>query len=166
MKKHQSGSVLAIGLVLLTAITLIAMMGLQRSGLQTKIVGNLQHKEGAIRLAKSIAEAALREMDNREDENDYLRTIERQYHTNKNDASKKAGVAYPTNRENDPIRGTVNIQYLPGTPRSSQLTDALQQGASLSKVISPPPRFEIIANAQTITGIQSTQVFGIEAVPK
>lgn len=45
MNKNQSGSVLAISLVLLTAITLIAIMGLQRSGLQTKIIANIQHRE-------------------------------------------------------------------------------------------------------------------------
>lgn len=45
MKQDQSGSVLAIGLALLTVITLIAMMSLQRSGLQTKIVANILHKE-------------------------------------------------------------------------------------------------------------------------
>jgi len=45
MKSRQSGSVLAISLVLLTAITLIALMGLQRSGLQSRIVANIQHKE-------------------------------------------------------------------------------------------------------------------------
>jgi Tfp pilus assembly protein PilX len=45
MKSHSAGSVLAISLVLLTAITLIAMMGMQRAGLQTKIAANIQHKE-------------------------------------------------------------------------------------------------------------------------
>ncbi|MGK0405201.1 MAG: hypothetical protein ACJAR6_000571 [Oleispira sp.] len=49
MKRNQTGSVLAISLVLLTAITLIAMMGLQRSALQTKIVVNIQHKEKVFR---------------------------------------------------------------------------------------------------------------------
>lgn len=45
MKQNQSGSALAISLVMLTAITLVAMMSLQRSGLQTKIVANIQHEE-------------------------------------------------------------------------------------------------------------------------
>lgn len=47
MRKDQSGAVLAISLVLLTAITFLSMMGMQRSGLQTKIVANIQHKERA-----------------------------------------------------------------------------------------------------------------------
>ena len=56
MQSRQSGSVLAISLVLLTAITLIALMGLQRSGLQTKIVANIQHKERTYHAAYSELE--------------------------------------------------------------------------------------------------------------
>lgn len=56
MQSRQSGSVLAISLVLLTAITLIALMGLQRSGLQTKIVANIQHKERTYHVAYSELE--------------------------------------------------------------------------------------------------------------
>lgn len=54
MKTHQSGSVLAISLVLLTAITLVAIMGLQRSGLQTKIVANVQHREVVFNGARNL----------------------------------------------------------------------------------------------------------------
>ena len=57
MKQNQSGSVLAISLVLLTAITLVSMMGLQRSALHTKIVNNIQHKERLFRTAASDQEA-------------------------------------------------------------------------------------------------------------
>jgi Tfp pilus assembly protein PilX len=66
---QQSGSVLAISLVLLTAITIIAIMGIQRSGLQTKIVGNLQHKEGVFQASLSEQEFwfnTLRDTDNRQ----------------------------------------------------------------------------------------------------
>lgn len=42
---NQSGSVLAISLVLLTAITLLAAMNMQRSSLQTRITANILHKE-------------------------------------------------------------------------------------------------------------------------
>lgn len=54
MINNQSGSALAISLVLLTAITIISMMGLQRSGLQTKIVANATHKENTYHTAKTI----------------------------------------------------------------------------------------------------------------
>jgi len=45
MQNSQSGSALAISLVILTAITLISISSLERSGLQTKIVANIQHQE-------------------------------------------------------------------------------------------------------------------------
>ena len=43
--KQQSGSALAIGLVMMTAITLISVTAMQRSGIQGKMVSNIQHKE-------------------------------------------------------------------------------------------------------------------------
>lgn len=44
-KQKQSGAVLAISLVLLSAITLLAAMNMQRAGLQTRIASNISHKE-------------------------------------------------------------------------------------------------------------------------
>jgi len=44
-KIKQKGSVLAISLVMLTAITLVSAMSMQRSTLQTRITANIQHKE-------------------------------------------------------------------------------------------------------------------------
>lgn len=41
----QSGAVLAISLVLLTAITLLASMNMHRAGLQTRITANILHQE-------------------------------------------------------------------------------------------------------------------------
>jgi Tfp pilus assembly protein PilX len=55
--KQQSGSALLISLVLLTAITLISITGLQRSGLQTRIVANNQHNEMAFHAANGELEA-------------------------------------------------------------------------------------------------------------
>ncbi len=43
--KTHKGASLAISLVLLTVITLVAIFSLQRSGLQSKIVANIQHVE-------------------------------------------------------------------------------------------------------------------------
>lgn len=51
MKHNQSGAVLAISLVLLTAITVLSLTGLQRSSLQTKIVANIQHQENVFNAA-------------------------------------------------------------------------------------------------------------------
>lgn len=56
MRNSQSGSALAISLVLLTVITIISITSLQRSGLQSKIVGNLQHKEQLFTAANSDQE--------------------------------------------------------------------------------------------------------------
>jgi Tfp pilus assembly protein PilX len=56
MKKKQSGSVLSISLILLTVITIISMMSLQRSGLQTKIIANVQHNENVFHAALSEQE--------------------------------------------------------------------------------------------------------------
>ena len=43
--RKQSGSALAIGLVMMTAITVISVTAMQRSGIQGKMVSNTQHKE-------------------------------------------------------------------------------------------------------------------------
>jgi len=43
--KKQSGAVLAISLVLLSAITLLAAMNMQRAGLQTRIAANISQNE-------------------------------------------------------------------------------------------------------------------------
>lgn len=52
----NKGSVLAISLVILTAITLVSITAMQRSGLQGKMVGNVQHKEKAFHAANSELE--------------------------------------------------------------------------------------------------------------
>lgn len=53
---QQTGSTLAISLVLLTAITLISITSLQRSDLQTRIVANSQHSEAAFHAANNDLE--------------------------------------------------------------------------------------------------------------
>jgi Tfp pilus assembly protein PilX len=54
--QRQSGSALAISLVILTAITLISITSLQRSGIQTKIVANIQHQQQLFNAANSDQE--------------------------------------------------------------------------------------------------------------
>lgn len=56
MYSKQKGSALAISLILLTAITLISISSLQRSGLQTRIVANNQHAEAGFNAANSELE--------------------------------------------------------------------------------------------------------------
>ena len=52
----NKGSVLAISLVILTAITLVSITAMQRSGLQGKMVVNILHKEKAFHAANSELE--------------------------------------------------------------------------------------------------------------
>jgi Tfp pilus assembly protein PilX len=56
MHTQQTGSALAISLVLLTAITLISITSLQRTSLQTRIVANVQHSEAGFHAANSELE--------------------------------------------------------------------------------------------------------------
>jgi hypothetical protein len=49
----NKGSVLAISLSILTAITLISVTALQRSGIQGRMVGNIQHGEQGFHAASS-----------------------------------------------------------------------------------------------------------------
>ena len=53
MIKKQQGSALAIGLVLLAAITMISVTALQRSGIQGRMIANQQHNELGFQLAQS-----------------------------------------------------------------------------------------------------------------
>jgi len=59
--RKQSGAVLAISLVMLTAITFLALMNMQRSGLQTRIVANIQQKEMVFNECKTENESAFGE---------------------------------------------------------------------------------------------------------
>lgn len=60
MYSKQKASALAISLILLTAITLISITSLQRSGLQTRIVANNQHAEAGFNAANSELEEMFR----------------------------------------------------------------------------------------------------------
>lgn len=52
----NKGSALAISLVILTAITLISISALQRSGIQGRMVGNIQHQEQGFHAANGELE--------------------------------------------------------------------------------------------------------------
>lgn len=58
MQSYSSnkGSALAIGLVILTAITLVSVTAMQRSGIQGRMVGNVQHKQQAFHAANGELE--------------------------------------------------------------------------------------------------------------
>jgi hypothetical protein len=52
----NKGSALAIGLTILTAITLISVSSLQRSGIQGRMVGSIQHQEQGFHAANGELE--------------------------------------------------------------------------------------------------------------
>jgi hypothetical protein len=52
----SNGSALAIGLTILTAITIVSVTALQRSGLQGRMVGNVQHQEQGFHAANGELE--------------------------------------------------------------------------------------------------------------
>lgn len=56
-QKTQLGSTLAISLVILTAVTIISVTAMQRSGLQGRMVGNIQFKERAFQITNSDQES-------------------------------------------------------------------------------------------------------------
>lgn len=53
---RNKGSALAIGLVILTAITLVSVTAMQRSGIQGRMVGNIQHQEQGFHAANGELE--------------------------------------------------------------------------------------------------------------
>lgn len=55
-KKHNKGSALAVCLTILTAVTLVSVTAMQRSGLQGRMVGNIQHNEIAFNVSNSELE--------------------------------------------------------------------------------------------------------------
>lgn len=56
-KSHQQGAVLAVSLLVLTGMTILGLAGLQSTGLQTRMAGNMGDQNRAF----EAAEAALRE---------------------------------------------------------------------------------------------------------
>jgi hypothetical protein len=56
----NKGSALAIGLVILTAITLVSVTSMQRSGIQGRMVGNIQHQEQGFHAANGELEEIYR----------------------------------------------------------------------------------------------------------
>lgn len=152
MKTRQSGSVLAISLVLLTAITLIALMGMQRSGLQTKIVANLQHHEA--RFNRTLAEV-----------DDLFKTVQQVDTQLLADAAEN-----PTG----PIHVTSNMPAHPHIQVNSTLefqsngntiglpnTSGLRNQTSRGKNGSGYAKFKIASTATMKNGVDSSQLVGL-----
>lgn len=77
--QKQSGAVLAISLVLLSAITLLAAMNMQRAGLQTRITSNIFHKEETFNTQLSDQDAWYFDLSNMDLSNPILSAPIRQF---------------------------------------------------------------------------------------
>ncbi len=153
MKSRQAGSVLAISLVLLTAITLIALMGLQRSGMQTKIIANIQHKARVFNTSYSEVECSY---DLFQDDTQEL-----------SDAKDKAGA----NHElfcSDPLPPAVVINNLRlvdngnalGNPNTSMIIDEKSRGSRGAGKL----KFELETVATLPNQMTSNQFSGLSYV--
>lgn len=174
MKQHQSGSVLAISLVLLTAITITALMGLQRSGLQSKIVANIQHKELAFRKSSFTAEDEIVAIDARpyQDKRELLLSAQRAYYANKKDNSVPNASVYSrqdslSNYKNKVMESSITLLYKEPTIGGDEgkITAALKGQFSRGQNIVDIPRFELIASVQIPNGMQSAHAIGFKATP-
>lgn len=167
MKSNQSGSVLAISLVLLTAITLIAMMNMQRSGLQTKIVANLQHDEKAFTAALNLLEAAysatqvsdtqiLNEAINAQNSYQHQTNIGADLTNTPSSVDMSLGTPLSAN-----VTGTTMLHYKPnGNDLGSPNTSGLRNDFSRGKGGTGIAKFEIEAIARLPNDIQSDQFLG------
>lgn len=68
----QRGSALLISLVILTAITLGAVVAMQRSTLQVRMVGNMQHQQNVFNAAQSDLSSLIEQLRSMSKANDLL----------------------------------------------------------------------------------------------
>lgn len=136
----NKGSALAIGLVILTAITLVSITAMQRSGIQGRMVGNIQHQEQAFHAA-----------------NGELEEIYQFYATQ---ASATVALSEPLNNFDIVNGDQVFHQVAPG--HSSTYSSYYGGGESSngqSSGYAPKARLEVASNIQH-TGVRSSLVAG------
>jgi hypothetical protein len=136
----NKGSALAIGLVILTAITLVSITAIQRSGIQGRMVGNVQHKQQAFHAAYG--------------------ELEEIYHFYATQASATLALSAPLN-EFDIVNGEqVFHQVAPGHNSTYSNHSAYPAGGyGESSTRGQSPRLSIASNIQH-TGIRSSLVEG------
>lgn len=169
--KTQTGAVLATSLVLLTAITLLAVMGMQRSGLQTKIVANLQHHETAFHAAQSLLEDAYGKIlssdtqvlsNAMDDQAAYQHQVNLGADTT--GMSESSPVDFQTPLSNH-ITPSINLKYKPngndlGNPNTSGLRNNFSRGKNGMGIA----KFEIDASATLPNQISSKQLLGFHMI--
>jgi ABC-type lipoprotein release transport system permease subunit len=118
--QKQSGAVLAISLVLLSAITLLAAMNMQRAGLQTRIAANISHNEVTFNTVLSDQDAWFFDLSTTDLSNPILSAPIRQFNLDNGNRNytpvvlnqlNQSGAAYAVQVDNqlimtDPIIGT------------------------------------------------------------
>jgi Tfp pilus assembly protein PilX len=151
MKSHATGSVLAISLVLLTAITLIAIMGMQRAGLQTKIVANIQHKEIAFNTALGDIDKVYQDI-----QEGNTQTLSDAMNSPLNIATASSGV-----NRNPLFEVTTIIRHLdPQMEAGKAVTSSLRNDNSRGKNGAGIEMFEIATSATLPNGSSSSQLVG------
>jgi hypothetical protein len=151
MKTQQSGSVLAISLVLLTAITLIAIMGMQRAGLQTKITGAIQHKEENFNMNLNDIDIIYQNAQYRDNQafSDALNSIN-------NKAITQSGVDWGS-----PFQIVTTITHIqPPLEAGKIATSSIRDNNSRGKNGAGIEKFVISSEATHKSGIKSIQAIG------
>lgn len=169
--QKQSGAVLATSLVLLTAITLLALMGMQRSGLQTKIVANLQHQERAFHAAQSLLEDAYGTMQTASTQvlSDAIDAeAEYRYQISIGTDPDKITDSVPLNLQTplgDHITPTTNIKYKSnGNDLGNPNTSGLRNDFSRGKNGMGMAKFEVESTATLPNNISSNQLLGFHLI--
>jgi Tfp pilus assembly protein PilX len=151
MKQQQSGSVLAISLVLLTAITLIAVMNMQRAGLQTKIVGALQHREGDYNRVANENTLVIREM--QDGRNQSLSDA-------MNSPSNTSTVLSLASQDPHARINTTILHIEPTLNPGKAVTSSLRNDNSRGKNGAGIQRFKITTRSNPTSGASSAQTIG------
>lgn len=135
MQNNQNGSALAVSLVLLTAITLISISSMQRSGLQTKIVSNLQHHETLFQTTLNEQEFWWKELQTSDSRGILISQAEAEFTLNPaNEKTFTPTVLDDNSGFNDsalPIDQSSSLLFIPPSPGEL----ALSVGSELNQVI-------------------------------
>lgn len=151
MKSQATGSVLAISLVLLTAITLIAIMGMQRAGLQTKIAANIQHREVAFNTALGDIDKVYQDIQDGD-----TQTLSNAMNSPLNEVTASSGI-----NRNPLFVVTTTISHLdPLLEAGKAVTSSLRNENSRGKNGAGLEVFEIDTTATLPNGSNSSQLVG------
>lgn len=123
--QKQSGAVLAISLVLLSAITLLAAMNMQRAGLQTRIASNIFHKEETFNTVLSDQDSWYFDLSSRDLSDPILSAPIRQFNLNNGTKNYTPVALTPLNPSGSNIQIQVDNQLI--------MTEAIRGQISLAQ---------------------------------